>query len=77
MGYTIHTMEPILYGHSESRDGHHTTGEYYVHLPDGRIQRVSYYVDEHGYHPTITYEGTARFPGLQYGHTGPTGGRYH
>ena len=33
------------FGHNEKRDGHHTAGEYYVHLPDGRIQTVTYVVD--------------------------------
>ena len=31
-------------------------------LPDTRIMRVEYYVDDWGFHPTITYEGVAQFP---------------
>ena len=50
------------FGHSESRDGVITRGQYHVLLPDGRLQRVSYYVDETGYHPTITYERVAPDP---------------
>ncbi|XP_042857110.1 cuticle protein-like [Penaeus japonicus] len=33
------------YGHQESRDGYNTQGTYYVQLPDGRLQKVTYYVD--------------------------------
>ncbi|XP_042858831.1 pro-resilin-like [Penaeus japonicus] len=47
------------FGHAESRDGYKTKGVYYVHLPDGRLQTVKYYVDEHGYHPEVTYSGVA------------------
>ncbi|XP_069982034.1 cuticle protein 7-like [Penaeus vannamei] len=47
------------FGHVESRDGYKTEGVYYVHLPDGRLQTVKYYVDEHGYHPEVTYSGVA------------------
>ncbi|KAK7071139.1 hypothetical protein SK128_018910 [Halocaridina rubra] len=47
------------FGHAESREGYLTEGEYFVHLPDGRIQRVTYYADETGYHATVTYEGEA------------------
>jgi len=52
--------DPALldFGHKESRDGTRTEGRYYVLLPDGRKQIVTYYADETGYHPTITYEET-------------------
>ncbi len=36
------------YGQQESRDGSNTVGSYYVLLPDGRTQRVSYTVDAYG-----------------------------
>ena len=36
------------YGHRESRDGGLTSGSYYVHLPDGKKQKVEYIVDEKG-----------------------------
>merc|ERR1712189_15499 len=32
------------YGQSESRDGYNTQGEYFVNLPDGRLQKVTYTV---------------------------------
>jgi hypothetical protein len=44
------------FGHKEERDGSVTTGRYYVLLPDGRKQIVTYVADENGYRPTITYE---------------------
>ncbi|XP_027223324.2 pro-resilin [Penaeus vannamei] len=50
------------YGHEEYRDGPLTQGSYFVHLPDSRLMRVDYYVDEYGYHPTITFEGEAKYP---------------
>ena len=28
------------YGASETRDGYNTQGEYFVNLPDGRLQKV-------------------------------------
>ncbi|XP_069980972.1 cuticle protein 8-like [Penaeus vannamei] len=49
------------FGHSEARDGYKTEGKYFVHLPDGRVQTVTYYADETGYHPTVSYEGTAHY----------------
>jgi len=45
-----------FFGHQETRKEYQTQGQYHVLLPDGRRQVVSYYVDEKGYHPTITYE---------------------
>lgn len=44
------------FGHMESRDGDKTVGRYYVLLPDGRKQIVTYEADKNGYRPTITYE---------------------
>ena len=51
------------FGHQESRDGDYTSGSYYVHLPDGRLQKVSYYVDgDSGFVAEVEYEGEARYP---------------
>ena len=58
------------FGHKESRDGYKTSGEYFVHLPDGRIQKVSYHADEYGYHPVVSYIGKAHFPKHSKGHGG-------
>ncbi|XP_018006592.1 uncharacterized protein LOC108664508 [Hyalella azteca] len=41
--------------HKEQRHGKTVSGEYRVHLPDGRVQIVSYTADEKGYRPVVTY----------------------
>ncbi|CAG0924368.1 unnamed protein product [Notodromas monacha] len=49
------------FGHSESRDGAKTTGAYFVELPDGRLQRVDYYVDGYsGFVARVSYNGERR-----------------
>ncbi|XP_068210634.1 pro-resilin-like [Palaemon carinicauda] len=51
------------FGHQEARDGEDTQGSYYVHLPDGRLQKVSFHVDgDDGYIAEVTYSGEAQFP---------------
>jgi len=53
------------YGHSERRGGggsdgdpHKTEGEYFVRLPDGRLQTVTYYVSPYsGFRAKVLYEG--------------------
>ncbi|XP_069977410.1 cuticle protein 7-like [Penaeus vannamei] len=51
------------FGHQEARDGDHTQGSYYVLLPDGRLQKVTYTVNgDSGYVADVTYEGEAQYP---------------
>jgi len=51
------------FGAKESRDGYLTTGKYYVALPDGRLQTVTYVVDgDAGYVPVVEYSGEAQYP---------------
>ena len=50
------------FGHQETRDGADTKGSYYVQLPDGRLQQVTYYVDgDSGYIADVKYTGSASF----------------
>ncbi|XP_050729802.1 pro-resilin-like isoform X2 [Eriocheir sinensis] len=50
------------FGHRESREDEYTQGFYYNHLPDGRLQKVTYYVDgDSGYVADVSYEGEARY----------------
>jgi len=51
------------YGHQETRNGDAATGSYYVALPDGRLQTVSYSVDGYGgYVADVSYEGEPAYP---------------
>jgi len=67
--YTVNEYDPsqnkVEFGHQEERDGYRTSGSYYVLLPDTRTLKVSYYADDTGFHPTITYEGEASYPQQQ------------
>ncbi|XP_063608177.1 pro-resilin-like [Penaeus indicus] len=50
------------FGHQEARDGDNTQGSYYVLLPDGRLQKVTYSVNgDSGYVADVTYEGEAQY----------------
>ena len=54
------------FGQQESRDGDNTQGSYYVQLPDGRLQKVTYYVSgDSGFIAEVTYEGEAQYPQAQ------------
>ncbi|XP_071536222.1 pro-resilin-like [Panulirus ornatus] len=58
------------FGHQESRDGYDTQGSYYVMLPDGRLQRVTYNVNgDSGYVAQVEHEGKAQYPAY---HPSPT-----
>ncbi|XP_023327997.1 cuticle protein 7 [Eurytemora carolleeae] len=51
------------YGQEETREGYATSGSYYVALPDGRLQKVTYSVNgDGGYVAEVSYEGTAQYP---------------
>merc|ERR1739842_88646 len=51
------------FGQSENRDGYAASGSYFVHLPDGRLQKVSWNVNgDGGYVADVSYEGEAQYP---------------
>merc|ERR1711944_334221 len=53
----------VDFGQTESRDGYNTQGSYYVALPDGRLQKVSYTVNgDEGYLANVEYVGEATYP---------------
>ena len=50
------------FGQSESSDGKVVTGNYYVQLPDGRMEVVNYKADGYGYNADVQYKGEAKYP---------------
>nr|XP_027206662.1 extensin-like [Penaeus vannamei] len=51
------------FGHQEGRDGYDTQGTYYVQLPDGRLQTVTYNVNgDSGFLADVAYQGEAQYP---------------
>lgn len=43
----------------ESRDGVYALGRYYVNSPSGSGQKVTYFADDWGYHPLVSYASTS------------------
>ena len=41
------------------------TGTYFVNLPDGRLQTVTYHADASGYVADVQYQGQAVFPEIK------------
>jgi len=62
--YNVDDTHYNHFGHKEARDHYLATGVYYVNLPDGRTQTVTYTADENGYRPVVTYDGEAKYPDL-------------
>jgi len=57
---------------SENSDAKVVTGSYSVHLPDGRIQTVTYTADHYnGYVADVKYEGTPVYPEAKPYHPAP------
>merc|ERR1719431_1904687 len=53
----------VNFGASETSDSKAVTGSYTVHLPDGRVQTVTYTADDYkGYVAEVKYEGTPVYP---------------
>jgi len=54
------------YGQDENRDGYAASGSYYVALPDGRLQKVTYSVNgDGGYVADVSYEGEPQYPEIK------------
>merc|ERR1712002_856033 len=51
------------FGQTENRDGDYTQGSYYVALPDGRLQKVTYSVNgDSGFIADVSYVGEPQYP---------------
>ena len=56
----------------ETSDGKVTSGSYQVHLPDGRVQTVTYTADHYnGFVADVKYEGTPVYPEAKPYHPAP------
>merc|ERR1712072_163564 len=56
----------------ETSDGKATSGSYQVHLPDGRVQTVTYTADHYnGFVADVKYEGTPVYPEAKPYHPAP------
>merc|ERR1711997_1163865 len=56
----------------ETADGKAVTGSYQVHLPDGRVQTVTYTADHYnGFVADVKYEGTPVYPEAKPYHPAP------
>lgn len=57
---------------AETADGKAVHGSYQVHLPDGRIQTVTYTADHYnGYVADVSYEGVPQYPAAKPYHPAP------
>ena len=57
---------------SETADGKVTSGSYTVHLPDGRVQTVTYTADDYaGFIADVKYDGTPVYPEAKPYHPAP------
>merc|ERR1711887_505392 len=71
--YKVHDPKEYLdFGAAEEGDGKGDVhGQYHVQLPDGRLQHVSYHVDDYnGYIADVSYDGHAEHPSYHGGHHG-------
>merc|ERR1712045_357749 len=56
----------------ETSDGKITSGSYQVHLPDGRVQTVTYKADDYsGFVADVSYEGVPVYPEAKPYHPAP------
>merc|ERR1719317_1078649 len=78
--YKVHDPKDYLdFGAEEEGDGKGDVhGQYHVQLPDGRLQHVSYHVDDYnGFIADVSYDGHAEHPSYHGGHHGVSHGGHH